>query len=147
MGHSYSQNLIHCVYSTEGRKNLIKPELQAPLWAFKGSIAQQKGIHLVAAGGIANHAHILIALLPTMTLAKALQTIKAYSSRWMSEHGVDFKWQEGYGAFSVSPSQVETVTKYIRNQEKHHARRSFEEEFVFLLKSSGIDYDPRYVFG
>ena len=147
MGHSYSQNLIHCVYSTEGRRNLIKPELQQPLWTYKGSIAKKEGIHLVSAGGTANHAHILIALPSVMTLAKALQTIKAYSSRWMAEHGVRFQWQEGYGAFSVSPSQVETVVSYIRNQAKHHARRTFEEEFTFLLKSSRIDYDPRYVFG
>ena len=147
MGHSYSQNLIHCVYSTEGRTNLIKPELQASLWAYMGSIAKQKGIHLVTAGGTANHAHILIALPPVLTLAKALQVIKAYSSRWMSERGVRFQWQEGYGAFSVSPSQVQTVVNYIRNQNRHHARRTFEEEFTFLLKSSGIDYDPRYVFG
>jgi putative transposase len=139
MGHSYAQNLIHCVYSTEGRRNLIKPELQGSLWAFKGSIAKQKGIHLLSAGGTENHAHILIALPPVVTLAKALQTIKAYSSRWMAEHGVAFKWQEGYGAFSVSPSQLGTVVNYIRNQAKHHARRSFEEEFVFLLKSSGVD--------
>jgi putative transposase len=147
MGHSYSQNLIHCVYSTEGRLNLIAPGLQPALWAFKGSIAKQKGIHLVSAGGTSNPPHILIALAPTMALAKALQTIKAYSSRWMAEHGTTFKWQEGYGAFSVSPSQIQTVVNYIRNQEKHHAKRSFEEEFVFLLKSSGVEYDPRYVFG
>jgi REP-associated tyrosine transposase len=147
MGHSYSQNLIHCVYSTEGRRNLIKPELQVSLWRYTCTIAKQQGIHLVTAGGTANHAHILIALPPTISLAKALQTIKAYSSRWISEHGVPFQWQEGYGAFSVSPSQVEAVVSYIRGQEKHHARRSFEEEFTFLLKSSGIDYDPRYVFG
>jgi putative transposase len=147
MGHSYVQNLVHCVYSTEGRRNLIKPELQGPLWAFKGSIAKQKDIHLITAGGTANHAHILIALHASLTLAKALQIIKAYSSRWMAEQGVNFKWQEGYGAFSVSPSQLETVVNYIRNQAKHHARRSFEEEFLFLLKSSGVDYDPRYVFG
>ena len=147
MGHSYVQNLVHCVYSTEGRRNLIKLELQEPLWAFKGSIAKQKDIHLISAGGTANHAHILIALHASLTLAKALQIIKAYSSRWMAEQGVNFKWQEGYGAFSVSPSQLNTVVDYIRNQEKHHARRSFEEEFLFLLKSSGVDYDPRYVFG
>ena len=147
MAHSYSQNLIHCVYSTEGRRNLIQPDLQPALWAFKGSIAKQQGVHLINAGGSANHAHILIALPPILTLAKALQTIKAYSSRWMAEHGVEFKWQEGYGAFSVSPSQVEIVVNYIRNQALHHAKRSFEEEFVFLLKSSGVDYDPRYVFG
>jgi putative transposase len=147
MGHSYSQNLIHCVYSTGERRNLIAPELQEQLWAFKGAIAKREGIHLLTAGGTANHSHLLMVLPPIVTLSKALQTIKAYSSRWMREHGVDFKWQEGYGAFSVSPSQVETVTKYIRNQAKHHVKRGFEEEFVFLLKSSGIDYDPRYVFG
>ena len=147
MGHSYVQNLVHCVYSTEGRRNLIKLELQEPLWAFKGSIAKQKDIHLISAGGTANHAHLLIALQASLTLAKALQIIKAYSSRWMAEQGVDFKWQEGYGAFSVSPSQLNTVVNYIRNQAKHHVRRSFEEEFLFLLKSSGVDYDPRYVFG
>src|SRR6266851_598875 len=147
MGHSYSQNLIHCVYSTDERRNLIAPELQEQLWAFKGVIAKREGVPLLVAGGMENHAHLLIALPPTIALAKALQAIKAYSSRWLSEHRVAFKWQEGYGAFSVSPSQVETVTKYIRNQAKHHAKRSFEEEFVFLLKSSGIDYDPRYVFG
>ena len=130
-----------------GRRNLIKPELQERLWAFKGSIAKHKDIHLISAGGTANHAHILIALQASLTLAKALQIIKAYSSRWMAEQGVNFKWQEGYGAFSVSPSQLQTVVDYIRNQAKHHARRSFEEEFLFLLKSSGVDYDPRYVFG
>jgi REP element-mobilizing transposase RayT len=147
MGHSYSQNLVHCVYSTENRRNLILPELQPKLWAFKSSIAKRKGIYVITAGGTANHAHVLIALPPILTLARVLQTIKAYSSRWMSEHGVDFKWQEGYGAFSVSPSQIQTVVNYIQNQETHHAKRSFEEEFVFLLKSSGLEYDPRYVFG
>ena len=147
MSHSYSQNLVHCVYSTENRRNLIPPELQPKLWAFMSSIAKRKGIHVITAGGTANHIHILIALPPTLTLAKALQTIKAYSSRWMSERGVTFKWQEGYGAFSVSPSQTQTVVNYIRNQEKHHAKRSFEEEFIFLLKLSGIKYDPQFVFG
>ncbi len=147
MGHSYSQNLVHCVYSTGERRNLIAPELQKQLWAFMGVIAKREGIPLLMAGGTENHAHLLIALPPTLALAKALQTIKAYSSRWMGEHRGDFKWQEGYGAFSVSPSQMETVSTYIRNQAKHHAKRSFEEEFVFLLKSSAIDYDPGHVFG
>ncbi len=147
MSHSYSQNLIHCVYSTIERRNLILQELQDRLWSFNGVIAKREGIHLLIAGGTANHIHLLIALPPTIALSKTLQTIKSYSSRWMTEHGVDFKWQEGYGAFSVSPSQVEVVEKYIRHQAEHHKKRSFEEEFVFLLKSSGIDYDPRYVFG
>jgi putative transposase len=147
MSHSYSQNLIHCVYSTEGRRNLISPDLQAQLWAFKSVIAKRDGVHVVAAGGIENHAHVLIALPPTITLSKALQNIKAYSSKWMGEQGVNFKWQEGYGAFSVSPSQKDAVVRYIANQAEHHQKRTFEDEFVFLLKSSGIEYDPRYVFG
>jgi REP element-mobilizing transposase RayT len=147
MSHSYSQNLIHCVYSTIERRNLILQELQDRLWSFNGEIAKREGVHLLIAGGTANHIHLLIALPPTIALSKTLQTIKSYSSRWMTEHGVDFKWQEGYGAFSVSPSQVEVVEKYIRHQAEHHKKRSFEEEFVFLLKSSGIDYDLRYVFG
>ncbi len=131
MGHSYSQNLVHCVYSTENRRSLIHPRLQPPLWAFKSSIAKRKGIYLISVGGTANHAHILIALPPTLTLAKALQAIKAYSLRWMAEHGVDFKWQEGYGAFSVSPSQTQAVVNYIRNQEKHHASRSLRRSSSF----------------
>src|SRR5260370_16618669 len=125
MGHSYVQNLVHCVYSTEGRRNLIKPELQGPLWAFKGSIAKQKDIHLISAGGTANHAHILIALHASLTLAKALQIIKAYSSRWMAEQGVNFKWQEGYGAFIVSPSHLQTVFNSFPNQPKHHPPLTF----------------------
>jgi putative transposase len=131
MSHSYAQNLVHCVYSTEGRRNSIRPDLQGPLWAFKGSIARQKGIHLISAGGTSNHAHVLIALPAILTLAKALQIIKAYSSRWMAEHGVEFKWQEGYGAFSVSPSQLNSVVNYIRNQAKHHARRGLRRNFSF----------------
>jgi REP element-mobilizing transposase RayT len=147
MSHSYSQNLLHCIYSTEGRRNLIKPELQSQLWAFKSTIAKRNGVHIVAAGGIENHAHLLLALPPTIMLSNALKKIKAYSSRWMSEHGVDFKWQEGYGAFSIGASQVDTVVHYIQNQAEHHRKRSFEDEFLFLLKSCGVEYDPRHVFG
>ena len=147
MSHSYSQNLVHCVYSTEERRKLIPPELQRGLWECKSAIAKRDGVHVIEAGGTENHVHILLALPPTITLSKALQNIKAYSSRWMSEHGVHFKWQQGYGAFSVSPSQIQGVVSYVRNQAEHHRRRSFEEEFIFLLKASGVEYDPRYVFG
>jgi putative transposase len=99
---------------------------------------------LIEAGGIENHVHVLMALPATGSLAHAIQKLKGSSSRWM---GSGFSWQEGYGAFSVSPSQVEVVQKYIRNQEAHHRKRTFEEEFLVLLKSCGIAYDPQYVFG
>jgi putative transposase len=99
---------------------------------------------LVASGGTANHIHLLFVLPASYSLALAVQKLKGSSSRWMG-HG--FSWQEGYGAFSVSPSQVSVVKRYIQDQEEHHRKRDFEEEFVALLRNCGIEYDERYVFG
>jgi REP element-mobilizing transposase RayT len=102
---------------------------------------------MVAIGGTENHLHVLLGLPATMSLSDAVRTLKANSSRWMRDARPDFGWQEGYGAFSVSPSNAEIVKEYIRNQREHHKKRNFEEEFIALLKKSGVDYDPRYVFG
>lgn len=101
---------------------------------------------MIAVGGMPNHVHLLISTPPTMGVAVAVQKLKVNSSRWMGEQGLRFEWQKGYAAFSVSPSLVETVTKYIRNQEQHHRVRSFEEEFIALLKKSGVDYDTEKLF-
>ncbi len=147
MSYSYLQTLVHCVYSTEGRRNLILPGLQQELWEFKSAIAKRDGIPVLAAGGIENHAHILIALPPEIALSKALQNIKAHSSRWMRKHVADFKWQKGYGAFSVSLSEKDTIKRYIANQAEYHQKISFEDEFLLLLKSARIEHDPRHVFG
>src|SRR5260370_17799024 len=98
---------------------MILQELQDRLWSFNGVIAKREGIHLLIAGGTANHIHLLIALPPTIALSKTLQTIKSYSSRWMTEHGVDFKWQKGYGPFTVSPPQLALWHKYIRHHPQH----------------------------
>ena len=121
-------------------------ELQAKLWAYIAGIANNLKIKPLAVGGTANHMHVLIGLPATMPIAEAVQKLKANSSRWMSERGVDFEWQGGYGAFSVSPSLVSTVQTYIRNQEEHHKKRSFEEEFRLLLQKSGIAYDEESLF-
>jgi REP element-mobilizing transposase RayT len=94
-----------------------------------------------------DHAHLLIQLPATLTLAKAVQLLKGSSSKWVGEHGREFSWQEGYGAFGVSKSNMNAVVKYIANQEKHHRKITFEEEFIALLEKHGIEYDPRYVFG
>ncbi|MGH9671282.1 MAG: IS200/IS605 family transposase [Terriglobales bacterium] len=147
MAHSYCNNFVHVVFSTKERKPLIPAERLEKLWAYFAGIARNHNLTLLAAGGTENHAHLLFALEATVPLAKAVQTFKANSSRWVREHGIDFAWQEGYGAFSVSASQAPKVKEYIRNQAKHHRRRSFEEEFVELLKRSGIPYDPKFVFG
>jgi len=144
MAHTYANNFIHCIFSTKERRPLIAADRMTGLHAYLGGIARSEGFTLIEAGGTANHIHLLFILPAPYSLATAVQKLKGSSSRWM---GKGFAWQEGYGAFSVSPSQVLAVKKYIQNQEQHHHKRSFEEEFVALLKSCGIQYDPQYVFG
>ena len=103
----------------------------------------------LAIGGMADHAHLLLTLPSSLAVAIAMREIKSGSSHWMHVEGnlSSFEWQEGYGAFSVSSSQVEVVKGYIENQEEHHRKRNFEQEFVTLLRNCGIEYDERYVFG
>jgi REP element-mobilizing transposase RayT len=144
MAHTYASNFIHCIFSTKDRRPLIPPARKTELYAYMGGIARGEGFSLIAAGGTDNHIHLLFELPASTSLARAVQKLKGGSSRWM---GKGFAWQEGYGAFSVSPSQIEVVQEYIRNQEKHHRKRSFEQEFVALLHNCGIAYDERYVFG
>ena len=145
MPHALSRNLVHCVFSTKGRLATIN-EPQA-LWRRLGVIANAKNIALITAGGTANHVHMLIALSPTMTLSYAIQNLKAHSSRWMKEDVRHFAWQEGYGAFGVSESQRSTVREYIGRQAEHHRKWSYEQEFATLVRKSGLEYDPRYLFG
>ncbi|MGA2048912.1 MAG: IS200/IS605 family transposase [Terracidiphilus sp.] len=144
MAHTYASNFIHCIFSTKERKPLIAADRRADLYAYIGGIARSEGFSLVAAGGTADHVHLLFILPATQSLAATVQKLKGSSSRWM---GRGFSWQEGYGAFSVSPSQVSVVKTYIRGQEQHHRKRSFEEEFAALLRNCGIEYDSRYIFG
>jgi putative transposase len=109
--HTLSRNLVHCVFSTKDRLNLIRePE---SLWRRLAVIARAKNISLLTAGGTANHVHLLIALSPVMTLSGAIQNLKAHSSRWMKEDVPAFAWQKGYGAFSVTESQRQAVLDYI----------------------------------
>jgi len=141
---AYASNFVHCVFSTKDRRSLIPAIHTAELHAHLGGITQGEGFSLIAAGGTANHVHLLYDIPATCSLANAVQKLRGCSFRWM---GDGFSWQEGYGAFSVSPSQVEVVKGYIQNQEEHHRKRDFEQEFVSLLRNCGIEYDERYVFG
>jgi putative transposase len=148
MPHTYVSDLVHCVFSTKNRRNLIKPEIQSDLWAFVGGIANKNGLKTLIVGGTENHVHVLLSLPATMPLAKAMQLIKGASSHWMNDnHARNFAWQEGYGAFTVGISQKADTIAYIRSQPEHHRKRSFEEEFVAFLKKHNVDYDPRYVWG
>ena len=110
-------------------------------------MAREKNIPLLIAGGTTNHVHLLIALPAALALAKAVQELKGNSSRWLNQHGSHFAWQEGYAAFSVSPSNKQTVMEYIAEQPRHHAKRSFEQEFVAMLRKSEIACDLRFIFG
>ncbi len=138
----------HLVFSTKNREPLISPDWRSNLHAYLGGIVKGiKGIPL-AIGGIEDHAHLLVGLRATHRFDYMLRDIKADSSGWV--HRVvgrkNFEWQPGYLGLTVSPSQIERVKRYILNQEKHHRRKSFQNEYLELLKLSGIEYDERYLW-
>jgi putative transposase len=148
MPHTYVSGLVHCVFSTKNRCKCIGEELRPKLWAYLGGIARQNGMKALAVGGMDDHVHVLLSLPGTIAVAKAVQLLKGGSSKWINEHpGPEFHWQEGYGAFTVSISQVDATVQYIQAQPEHHKNRSFEEEFTAFLKKHNIDYDPKYVWG
>ncbi len=147
MAHRYPNILIHCIFSTKERRDLIPLELIPRLCKYFAGIGRNHGVSVLAAGGTSNHSHLLIALPPDISVAKAVQVLKANSSRWLREHGLDFAWQEGYGAFSVSSSNKTAVVDYIQHQAEHHQKRSYESEFEAMLRKSGIAFDSREAFG
>jgi len=135
------------VFSTKDRRNSIAKEWQPRLWAYLAGICKNHEMIALSVGGTENHVHILFHVPPIFALAKAVALLKANSSKWMGEHGIEFSWQEGCGAFSVSSSNLDQVTRYIQNQEAHHRKTSFEDEFRALLQKHGVEYDSKYVFG
>jgi putative transposase len=147
VAHKYPNILIHCVFSTKERKDLIPNDLLPRLWKYVAGIGRNHGIAVLAAGGTANHSHLLIALPSDMTPAKAVQVLKANSSRWIRQHGIAFTWQEGYGAFSVSSSNKAAVVDYIEHQAEHHRGRSYEVEFEAMIRKSGMRFDSEEAFG
>ena len=148
MPHSIVKNRVHVIFSTKGREETIPTELRPRLWSYMGGIARANGFAVMMAGGITDHAHVLLDIPAKLDLSKAVQLIKGGSSKWCNEHLPSrFAWQEGYYGISVSPSHCEAVARYIQNQEAHHAKRRFEDELLDLLKKAGIEFDPNDVFG
>jgi len=145
MPHALTSNLVHCTFSTKNRADTIPDP--ATLARYLGGVAKAKSVPLIIAGGTKNHVHLLIALPAAMPLSAAVQVLKGNSSRWLNQQQAGFAWQEGYSAFSVSPPSKRAVTRYIANQERHHAKTSFEDELLEMLKKSGMEYDSRFVFG
>lgn len=146
---SYVSSYFHCVFSTKERRNLITPQIRERLWPFLGGIARQNKMKALITGGVEDHVHMLLSLPATIPISKAMQLIKGGSSKWIHETFPDqrlFAWQEKYGAFSVSVSQLDVITEYIKNQEEHHRSKSFQEEFLTLLKKHRIEFDERYLW-
>ena len=149
MANTYTQIYIHVVFAVRERESLIKAEWREGLFKYIAGILRNQGIKLIAIGGVEDHIHILFAMSPTIALSDLVRDVKASSSKYVNESKFvrgKFYWQEGFGAFSHSRSQIDDVAKYVLNQERHHSARSFKDEYVALLNRFEVDYDARYLF-
>lgn len=141
--------LVHFIWSTAGREPWLAPEWHDRLYGHLGGVLQHHHARLLCAGGVSDHVHLFASLPSTVTLAELVNAMKANSSRWIHETFPDkraFAWQKGYGAFSVSKSAEERLSEYIREQEAHHRKRSFKEEYLSFLEKYGVEYDERYLW-
>src|SRR6185437_5432717 len=125
---------MHVVFSTKERREIIPAEMKERLWSYTAAICKHQKVFVHAIGGMEDHIHLLLQFPATIAIAEAIKTIKANSSGWMSDEIGKFAWQAGYGAFSVSKSNIATVVKYIQDQERHHGKMTFEEEFIAFLE-------------
>lgn len=147
MANTYILNTVHFTFSTKGRRPMISKPLQEDLWRYMAGIAKRHHIHPVAIGGIEDHIHALLQLPANIHFSDAMRYLKGASSKWFREtHVRNFAWQDGFAAFSVSPSLIQKTVLYIQNQEMHHRKMDFREEYLLLLKRHGIPFDERYVF-
>jgi putative transposase len=149
MANTYSQLFYHLVFSTKGRAKFIDREIESRVWAYIGGVARKHALTALQVGGIEDHIHSLVMTKPVVTPFQIPQWLKGDSSKWIHlefPRMSKFNWQDDYGIFSVSKSQVPDVIKYIESQREHHTNQSFEEEYLSLLQLHGIEYDERYVF-
>ncbi len=138
------------MFSTKNRLDLISPDIESRVWAYIGGIARKHKMTALQVGGIENHIHALMGSPTTLSPSQIAKYLKGDSSYWIHsefEHLPEFAWQDGYGVFSVSRSEIPRIINYIKNQREHHKKQTFEEEFIGLLKLHGIEYDERYLFG
>lgn len=146
---TYTQILLHVVFSTKGRKSWITPEIAEQLYPYLGGIVRAQNGTLFDIGGVADHLHMLIRWRPDMSVSDLMRIVKANSSKWLHATFpslLDFAWQDGYSAFSVSKSKEQIVKRYIAGQVEHHAREDYKSELLRLLRAHGVDFEERYVF-
>lgn len=149
MPNSYTQIHIHAVFAVQNRISLISKNWEQRLYQYITGILQNHGHELLAINGMPDHIHILFGMRPIQSLSDLMRDIKGDSSLWINENKFvagKFSWQEGYGAFSYSKSQISAVATYIENQELHHKKKSFIEEYVKILQDFEIEFDEKYIF-
>lgn len=147
MSHTAGNLIVHLIFSTKGRLPIIRPEMQSDLFAYLGGIVREMQGTALIVKGTADHVHMLVRIRPAHAAAEVVRIVKANSSRWARQKwNIDFAWQRGYGAFSVSESNVPAVSRYIARQQEHHRKRTFQEEYVAFLKMYKIAYDERYIW-
>ncbi|HEY4481908.1 MAG TPA: IS200/IS605 family transposase [Candidatus Brocadiaceae bacterium] len=149
MGQSLVQNYLHIIFGTKYRRPLIYPPYEDELYNYLGGTCNKLDCQSIKVGGYLNHVHILCMLSKKIALMKLLEKLKASSSKWMKSNDPaldNFYWQDGYGAFSVNPAQVDIVARYITNQHEHHKKVDFQDEYRGILKEYNMEYDERYIW-
>ena len=149
MANTYTQMHVQCVMAVKYRLSLIQPAWKEELHKYITGITQNYGHKMIAINSMPDHLHLFIGFRPNQSLADLMRIVKGESSEWINNKQFNpavFKWQEGYGAFSYSRSHVQKVTEYVMNQEEHHRKKTFLEEYQQFLDQFEVDYDQRYIF-
>ena len=149
MANTYHQIYLQTVFAVKYRKAIIDKVWSSQLYAVIGNLINETGCKTIIVNGVEDHVHCLIGLKPVVSVSELMKTVKAKSSKYINDHTLTpgrFEWQEGYGVFSYGQSQVDKVYKYIQNQEAHHKKLSFRDEYLEFLKKFKIDYDEKYIF-
>lgn len=149
MANTYTQIYLHIVFAVKGRNNLISKMWKDELYKYITGIVTNEGQKLIAINGMPDHIHILIGLKPDKSLSDLVRDIKANSSRFINDKNwisSKFEWQAGFGAFSYNQSQLSNVINYIQNQEEHHKKKTFKEEYIEFLTAFNVDYKNEYIF-
>jgi len=149
MAQTLARVLVHLIFSTKERANLIRPDVEKELHAYLAGIANNLDSPCFAVNGTNNHVHLLVSQSKNLALAKLVEEVKKGSSKWIKTKSAalrGFHWQDGYAAFSVSQSKAQAVERYIARQREHHRKRSFQEELIEFLRTHGVEYDERYLW-
>jgi len=141
--------LVHLIFITKNRVAVLTPDIQKELYPYLAVVLRENNCPASKVGGFIDHAHLFFGLSRTLSIAQVVETVKTSSSKWIETKGAQFSqfhWQGGYGSFSVSQSEAETVIRYIENQEEHHRKMTFQEEFRKFLERYQVPYNERYVW-